>query len=57
MSLILIKKSNNPSFAYIAMTHREVSMELFNRVNLILDHINIEKELSKYYKNGQSIDG
>ncbi len=39
------------------MTHREVSMELFNRVNLILDHINIEKELSKYYKNGQSIDG
>ncbi len=53
----MIKKSNNPSFADIAVTHREVSMELFNRVNLILEHVNIEKELAKYYTKGKSIDG
>lgn len=57
VSLDMIKKSDNPSFADLAVTHREIPMDLFERVNLILEHVNIETELGKYYAKGKSIDG
>jgi IS5 family transposase len=53
----MIKKSNTPSIADVLVTHRQVSTELFDRVNLILNHINIEQEHSTYYTKGKSIDG
>lgn len=53
----MIKKSNLPSLADVVIAHRTIPMDLFDRVTVILDAINIETELKKYYKKGQSIDG
>jgi transposase, IS5 family len=53
----MIKQNNQSSFADIAIAHRSVSMPLFDRVNVLVDWKEIESELSKHYKKGQSVDG
>jgi IS5 family transposase len=53
----MIKKSNLPSMLDVFIEHRKVNTILFDRVNLILEAVDIETELKKYYNKGQSIDG
>jgi transposase, IS5 family len=53
----MIKKSNLPSLVDVVIEHRKISTQLFDRVSIILNSVNIETELSKYYQKGQSIDG
>jgi IS5 family transposase len=53
----MVKQNNQSSFADIAIAHRRVSMPLFDRVNLLVDWTDIETEISKHYKKGQSVDG
>lgn len=55
--MTMIKKSNLPSMVDVFIEHRKVNTELFDRVAIILDLVDIEKELKKYYTKGQSIDG
>lgn len=57
VSLIMIKQTNLQSFADLAIVHRSINMPLFDRVNLMVDWGKLEKEISKYYKRGQSADG
>lgn len=47
----------SPSFSDYAITHRKVKNVFFTQVNKILDWDAIEKEIKKYYKKGQSVDG
>jgi len=53
----MIKQSNLPSLVDVVIEHRKISTELFDRVSIILNSVNIEAELNKYYQKGQSIDG
>ncbi len=55
VSLTMIKKSNLPSMLDVFIEHRKVNTTLFDRVNLILEAVDIETELKKYYNKGQSI--
>lgn len=53
----MINQNNVKSFADLAVEHRIVKMPLFDRVNLMVDWQEIEKEISKYYQKGKSVDG
>jgi transposase, IS5 family len=53
----MTKTSNLPSLVDVVIAHRKISMDLFDRVTIILEAANIQSELKKYYKKGQSIDG
>jgi len=53
----MIKQNNLASFADLAIVHRSIKMPLFDRVNLTIDWVKVEKEILKYYKRGQSVDG
>lgn len=57
VSLTMIKKNNLPSLVDVVIEHRKISTVLFDRVNLILEVVDIETELKKYYQKGKSIDG
>jgi transposase, IS5 family len=53
-----MKKSNNQnSFADLAIIHRVVKMPLFDRVDAVIDWVDLENEIEKYYKRGKSVDG
>lgn len=53
----MIKKSNLPSLVDVVIEHRKIPTNLFDRVSIILQAVNIESELEKYYQKGKSIDG
>jgi hypothetical protein len=53
----MIKKSNLPSLVDVVIEHRKIPTNLFDRVAIILEAVNIESELQKYYQKGKSIDG
>lgn len=53
----MVKQNNLASFADIAVVHRVIKMPLFDRVNAVVDWPQIEKEISKYYQKGKSVDG
>ena len=53
----MIKKSNLPSLVDVVIEHRKIPTNLFDRVTIILESVNIESELQKYYQKGKSIDG
>jgi Transposase domain (DUF772)/Transposase DDE domain len=53
----MIKKIDLPFLLDVVIEHRNISTELFDRVSIILNSVNLEKELSKYYQKGQNIDG
>jgi len=53
----MIKKNNLPSLADVVIEHRKIPTNLFDRVTIILEAVNIDRELQKYYKKGKSIDG
>jgi transposase, IS5 family len=53
----MIKKSNLPSLVDVVIEHRKIPTNLFDRVTIILQAVNIESELEKYYQKGKSIDG
>jgi len=53
----MINQNNVTSFADLAVEHRIVKMLLFERVNLMVDWHEIEKEISKHYQKGKSVDG
>jgi len=53
----MIKKSNLPSLVDVVIEHRKIPTNLFDRVTIILEAVNIESELQKYYQKGKSIDG
>lgn len=53
----MIKKSNLPSLVDAVIEHRKIPTNLFDRVAIILEAVNIESELQKYYQKGKSIDG
>jgi IS5 family transposase len=55
--LAMIRKSNLPSLVDVVVEHRKIPTELFDRVNLILEKVDIETELQKYYQKGRSVDG
>ena len=50
-------KTVSPSFSDYAISHRKVKNVFFNQVNKIMDWSVIEKEILKYYKKGNSVDG
>lgn len=53
----MIKKNNTISFADLGVEHRVIKVDLFERVNQLVDWEAVEKEISKHYIKGQSIDG
>ncbi len=53
----MIKKSNLPSLVDFVIEHRKIPTNLFDRVAIILEAVNIESELQKYYQEEKSIDG
>jgi IS5 family transposase len=53
----MIKKSNLPSLVDVVIEHRKIPSNLFDRVTIILEAIDIETALQKYYQKGKSIDG
>ena len=53
----MIKKSNTISFADLGVEHRIIKVDLFARVSQLVDWESIEKEISKHYIKGQSVDG
>ena len=53
----MIKKNNTISFADLGVEHRIIKVDLFERVNQLVDWESIEKEISKHYIKGQSVDG
>ena len=57
VSLTMIKKNNLPSLVDVVIEHRKIPTNLFDRVTIILESVNIESELQKYYQKGKSIDG
>jgi transposase, IS5 family len=57
VSLNMTKKNNLPSMVDVLIEHRKVNTLLFDRVNKILELIDVETELKKYYTKGLSIDG
>ena len=46
----MIKKNNLPSLADVVIEHRKIPTNLFDRVTIILEAVNIDRELQKYYK-------
>ena len=53
----MIKKNNTILFADISVEHRILKVDLFERVNQLVDWEAITKEISKHYLKGESIDG
>jgi IS5 family transposase len=53
----MIKKNNTISFADLGVEHRIIKVDLFERVNQLVDWESIEKEILKHYIKGQSVDG
>lgn len=53
----MIKQSNIESFADVAVIHRTIKMPLFEKVNAVVDWHEVEKEISKSYQKGKSVDG
>ena len=53
----MIKKNNTIFFADISVEHRILKVDLFERVNQLVDWEAIAKEISKHYLKGESIDG
>lgn len=53
----MIKNNNLPSLVDVTIEHRKISTELFDRVTIILNALDIEKELGRYYQKGSSIEG
>ena len=51
----MIKKTNLPSLADVVIEHRKIPTNLFDRVTIILETVNIESELQKYYQKGKSV--
>ena len=57
VSLAMIKKTHLPSLVDVVIEHRKIPTNLFDRVTIILEAVDIESELQKYYQKGKSIDG
>ena len=53
----MIKKNNTISFADLGVEHRVIKVDLFERVNQLVDWESIDKEISKHYIKGKSVDG
>lgn len=53
----MIKKNNTISFADLGVEHRVIKVDLFERVNQLVDWDSIAQEISKHYTKGQSVDG
>jgi len=43
----MIKKNNLPSLADVVIEHRKIPTNLFDRVTIILEAVNIDRELQK----------